>query len=140
MQEWHFGLQGAAAPLQLQLNCIGDGQNTIKNTLSGFTVSLAAADTAPAARAWAGYRDAWRPDRGGHATPGVRIAGPATRDPRIISPDATSARLDGLPIESLDLDPDTLEALRAVNVRLIGELRRLPRIALPARATAQLVV
>ncbi|MAD18761.1 MAG: hypothetical protein CMJ52_00855 [Planctomycetaceae bacterium] len=99
----------------------------------GFTVSLAAADTAPAARAWAGYRDAWRPDRGGHATPGVRIAGPATRDPRIISPDATSARLDGLPIESLDLDPDTLEALRAVNVRLVGELRRLPRIALPAR-------
>lgn len=111
-------------------------------TRHGFTLSTAIADTAVAARAWAGYRDAWRPFdvpqdvRDRPETPGASTAAigdPAPPDDRIIPPGEHVARLAGLPVEAIGLDLDTLEALRAVNVRLVGELRRLPRTALPAR-------
>lgn len=102
-------------------------------TRHGFASSLAIADTAMAARAWAGYRNAWRPfDMDGEdLTAGNDGVSPP--DHRILPPGRHGARLAGLPVEAIDLDSETLEALRAVNVRFVGELRRLPRTALPAR-------
>ena len=111
-------------------------------TRHGFTFSMAIADTAVAARAWAGYRNAWRPfgtdhhapeRRPRHGRPGEAIDAPAPPDHRIVPSGEHASRLEGLPVEAIGLDSGTLEALRAVNVRLVGELRRLPRAALPAR-------
>ena len=111
-------------------------------TRHGFTFSMAIADTAVAARAWAGYRDAWRPYDVRHDVHERRtrdrmsatlVDGTPSSDHRIIPSGEHADRLAGLPVEAIDLDSDTLESLRAVNVRLVGELRRLPRAALPAR-------
>ncbi len=111
----------------------------------GFTCSMAIADTAVAARAWAGYRDAWRPfemDRGARAVRQSRSVNrsaiatsdtPGLPDHRIIPSGQHVTRLAGLPVEAIGLDAETTEALHAVNVRLVGELRALPRSALPAR-------
>ena len=44
--------------------------------------------------------------------------------------------LDPLPVECLGFDAEILDRLHQVNVRWVGELRRLPRTALPALAFA----
>lgn len=91
----------------------------------GITARVAIADGVVPARAWA----RWRPtslqsDRAGR------------HDRRVIPSGATSvvwAALDPLPVESLGLEAGIVERLHQVNVRWVGDLRRLPRMALPAR-------
>lgn len=86
----------------------------------GMTARLAIADTVVAARAWA-----TRP-------PDPRTATPP-RDRRILPPGIDWTMLDPLPVECLELDHEIVDRLHQVNVRRVGELRRLPRTALPAR-------
>jgi protein ImuB len=87
---------------------------------AGLLVTTAIADTAVAARAWAGYRT------------GVGGSDGDTSS-RIIPRGRQAGFLASLPVECLGLSAETLEAIHEVNVRSIDELQRLPRSTLPVR-------
>lgn len=86
---------------------------------TGIGVRTAIADTVIAARAWAGWRPA--------------SASSTRHDDRRLPSEAIWAGLDPLPVECLELEPEIVDRLHQVNVRRVGELRRLPRASLPAR-------
>ena len=89
---------------------------------AGFGVRTAIADGVVSARAWAGWR------------PGLDDLGRVGRhDHRVLPRGAGWTALDPLPVECLGFDAEILDRLHQVNVRSVGELRRLPRTALPAR-------
>lgn len=100
---------------------------------AGFAIRTAIADGVVAARAWAG----WRPDvdrTRDRTSDRTGEAGRAGRhDHRVLPQGVVWPAIDPLPIECLEFDPEILDRLHQVNVRSVGELRRLPRTALPAR-------
>ena len=100
---------------------------------AGFAVRTAIADTVVAARAWAVWRPAaFPPSPSPSSSPPSRTPPPRV-DPRRVPSEAIWSALDPLPVECLELDVDVVDRLHQVNVRRVGELRRLPRTALPAR-------
>ncbi len=87
---------------------------------SNLQIRAAIADTAVAARAWAGYRS-----EGDGLDDAVRT--------RIIPRGRQSEFLASLPVECLGLAAEILDAVHEVNVRSVGELQGLPRSTLPVR-------
>lgn len=57
---------------------------------------------------------------------------------RIISPNDSEKALTDLPVEALDIDPDTVQSLRTLGLKTIGAVRRQPRTALTRRFGAAL--
>ena len=86
---------------------------------AGFTTVSAIADTVVMAKAWCRHRPVGGTSSGG--------------DARILPVGTDSSVLDPLPIECLMFDSRIVERLREIHVREVGQLRRLPRIALPSR-------
>lgn len=84
---------------------------------AGITVRLALADTPGAAWALARFGDAAAEDGAGIIAP----------------PGGTMVRLASLPVAALRLDAETVEGLRRLGLRRIGELYRLPRESLGRR-------
>ncbi len=77
----------------------------------GISARTAMAATPGAAWAWARY---------GHGDP-------------VLVPGAQTSALDDLPLRALRLAADTVQTLRHVGVKTIGELRRIPRATIPVR-------
>lgn len=82
----------------------------------GVTARAAAADTPAAAWAWARFGDG-----------------------AILETGSARARLAGLPVEALRISPVTVEALRRLGLRRIGDIAPLPRAPLAARLGQELL-
>lgn len=87
---------------------------------AGLQVTTAIADTAVAARAWAGYG-------AGASGSGCDMSS------RIIPRGRQAGFLASLPVECLELSAETIEAIHEVNIRSVGQLQSMPRSALPVR-------
>lgn len=85
----------------------------------GLTARLALAETPGAAWAWARFRP-------GRASP-------------ILAPGAAAAALHPLPVEALRLAAATVEPLRRLGLKTIGDFAALPRAALAARFPGDLL-
>ncbi|MEQ9811482.1 MAG: DNA polymerase Y family protein [Azospirillaceae bacterium] len=101
----------------------------------GLTARLAIADSAEAA--WA-VAVSGPPSRTGSRArpPAEAAAGAIPRspdDPRIVPQGGAAAALARLPVGALRLDAATLEGLRAMGLRRIGDLARVPRASLAGR-------
>jgi protein ImuB len=111
------------------------GESSLADQVAGdfreqtLTVALAIADTIGAAWAVAHFAD----DR--HPT------GSDESDvyERIVPPGQQASYLQDLPVAALRLERETLQTLRELNVRTIGQLRRLPRATLPSRLGKQVL-
>lgn len=90
----------------------------------GFATRTAIADTVITARAWGRHR--LEPKSGDER---IGTGG----DARILPAGHGVEAIDELPIAGLGLDDAVLDRLKEIRVRRIGELRDLPRIALPGR-------
>ncbi|MCP4835887.1 MAG: DNA polymerase Y family protein [Phycisphaera sp.] len=92
--------------------------------IRGFATRTAIADTVITARAWSRHRP-------GPKQPDERSG--TGGDARILSVGHGIEAIDELPIQGLGLEEVVLDRLKEIRVRRIGELRALPRIALPGR-------